>query len=81
MSISIRITNPSEAEELSQIQKAAFKPLYEKYHDAGNPYLRGKEDILRRLNKKYRQFTIYYKGNIVGGIFYWVVAQCQMEMN
>jgi len=72
MSISIRITNPSEAEELSQIQKAAFKPLYEKYHDAGNPYLRGKEDILRRLNKKYRQFTIYYKGNIVGGIFYWV---------
>ncbi len=72
MSISIRITSPSEVEELSQIQKAAFKPLYEKYHDAGNPYLRGKDDILRRLNKKFRQFTIYYKEKIIGGIFYWV---------
>lgn len=51
MSISIKITNTSEAEELSQIQKAAFKPLYEKFHDAGNPFLRGSEDILRRLNK------------------------------
>lgn len=72
MSISIRITSPSEAEELSKIQKAAFKPLYEKYHDAGTPYLRGEEDILRRLNKKFRQFTILYKEKIVGGIFYWV---------
>ena len=72
MSISIRITNPSEAMELSQIQKEAFKPLYEKYHDIGNPYLRGEEDILRRLNKKFRQFTILYKEKIVGGIFYWV---------
>ena len=33
MSISIKITSASEAEELSQIQKAAFKPLYEKFHD------------------------------------------------
>ena len=72
MDISIRNTNASEAEKLSYIQKAAFQPLYEKYHDAGNPYLRGEEDILRRLNKKFRQFTILYKEKIVGGIFYWV---------
>ena len=51
MNISIKITSASEAEELSQIQKAAFKPLYEKFHDEGNPFLRGSEDILRRLNK------------------------------
>ena len=70
MSISIKITNTSEAEELSQIQKAAFKPLYEKFHDAGNPFLRGSEDILRRLNKSYRHFTILLDGKIIGGIFY-----------
>ncbi len=70
MSISIRITNPSEAEELSQIQKAAFEPLYEKYHDEGSPFLRGPEDILRRLNKLNRHFTILYNDKIVGGVFY-----------
>ncbi len=45
MNVSVRRTVPSEAEELSQIQKAAFKSLYEKYHDERNPYLRGPEDI------------------------------------
>ena len=70
MDISIKITNPSEAEELSQIQKAAFKPLYEKYHDEGNPFLRGPEDILRRLNKFNRYFTILYDDQVVGGVFY-----------
>lgn len=70
MDISIRITTPSEAEELSQIQKAAFQPLYEKFHDEGNPFLRGSEDILRRLNKFNRHFTILHKNKIVGGIFY-----------
>ena len=70
MSISIRKTIAGEAEKLSQIQKAAFLPLYEKYHDEGNPYLRGPEDILRRLNKNNRYFTILYDEKIVGGIFY-----------
>ena len=70
MNISIRITLPSEAEELSQIQKAAFKPLYEKYHDEDNPYLRGPEDILRRLNKFNRHYTIMCDEKTVGGIVY-----------
>ena len=70
MDISIKITDAVEAEELSKIQKAAFKPLYEKYHDKGNPYLRGSEDILCRLNKNYRYFTVLADGNLVGGIFY-----------
>lgn len=68
--ISIRLTVPSEAEELCRIQKAAFKPLYQKYHDEGNPYLRGVEDILRRINKNSRYFTILYGREIAGGIVY-----------
>ena len=70
MNISIRPTTASEAEILADIQKAAFLPLYEKYHDKGSPYLRGAEDILRRLNKHNRYFTILCNGEIVGGIFY-----------
>ena len=70
MNLSIRNTCPREAEELSNIQKAAFKPLYETFRDAGSPYLRGPEDILRRLNKHNRHFTILLDGNIAGGIFY-----------
>lgn len=70
MNISVRPTVPSEAEALSQIQKAAFLPLYEQFRDPGNPYFRGPEDILRRLNKNFRQFTIFLDGKIVGGIFY-----------
>ena len=70
MQISIKRTDAAEAEELSQIQKAAFQPLYETFHDEGNPFLRGSEDILRRLNKSNRHFTILLDGTMVGGIFY-----------
>lgn len=70
LNISIKSTDASGAEELSQIQKAAFQPLYEKFHDEGNPFLRGSEDILCRLNKLNRHFTILLDGKIIGGIFY-----------
>ena len=68
MNISIRPTTAPEAEILADIQKAAFLPLYEKYHDKGSPYLRGAEDILRRLNKHNRYFTILCNGDIVATV-------------
>ena len=70
MEITIRETQPSEAEKLIEIQRAAFLPLYEKYHDSGNPCLHGVEDILMRLNENYRHFTILADGVTVGAIFY-----------
>ena len=70
MEITIRETCPEEAEELIEIQKAAFLPLYKKYRDPGNPCLRGIEDILIRLNENYRHFTILADGKTVGAIFY-----------
>ena len=71
MNISVRVTQEYEALELCNIQKAAFYPLYEKYHDEGNPYLRGVEDIANRLNSKtFRYFTIFLDEEIVGGILY-----------
>ncbi|MBO4217058.1 MAG: GNAT family N-acetyltransferase [Clostridia bacterium] len=68
--IFIRDTVPEDAEELLKIQKAAFKPLFEKYHDAGSPYLRGVDDILIRLTDDYRHFTVFKGGRMTGGIFY-----------
>ena len=71
MNISIRATQENESLELCNIQKAAFLPLYEKYRDEGNPYLRGVEDVANRLNSDYfRYFTIFLDGEIVGGVLY-----------
>lgn len=69
--ITIRPTIEQDAEMLCAIQKQAFEPLYERYHDEGNPFLRGTEDILKRLNTPiFCYFTILEDGGIVGGISY-----------
>ena len=71
MDIKIKPTVESDVTELCSIQKAAFLPLYEKYHDEGNPYLRGSEDITKRLNSEcFRYFTIWRNYDIVGGVLY-----------
>ena len=69
--ISIRPTVSGDADVLCALQQAAFRPLYERYHDVGNPFFRGPEDILRRLdNPIFRYFTILDGEEIVGGIVY-----------
>lgn len=71
MNISIKATQENEALELCNIQKAAFFPLYEKYRDDGNPYLRGVEDIVNRLHSDFfRYFTVFLEEEIVGGVLY-----------
>lgn len=71
MMITVRPTIFSDADALCALQKAAFSPLYEQYHDAGNPCLRGVEDILRRLdNPLFRYFTILDGEEIIGGVLY-----------
>lgn len=69
--IEIKATTICEAQLLADIQKQAFLPLYEKYKDKGNPYLRGIEDIADRLcSPVFRYFTIFFDNEIVGGILY-----------
>lgn len=69
--ITIRYATKEDAEKLCELQKAAFLPLYERYHDEGNPYLRGPEDITRRLETDiFKYFCILEDGEIVGGILY-----------
>lgn len=69
--LEIKFTTLEEAKTLSEIRRQAFLPLYEQYHDKGNPCLRGVEDITKRLNSvAFRYFTIYKNGEIVGGVLY-----------
>ncbi|MBQ4088922.1 MAG: GNAT family N-acetyltransferase [Clostridia bacterium] len=69
--ITIRETTYDDVQILSAIQRQAFLPIYEIYHDAGNPCLRGPEDISRRLDSPvFRCFTIFFEGEIAGGIMY-----------
>lgn len=69
--ISLRLTAPEDVDILTDIQQKAFQPLYEKYHDEGNPYLRDKRDILCRLdNPNFLYLTILSDEKIVGGILY-----------
>ena len=71
MNIFVKPTIKSEAERLSEIQRAAFLPLYEKYRDNRNPALRGVEDITDKLDSGcHRYFTIFLDEKIVGGIVY-----------
>lgn len=69
--IKIRETIEQDAPILAEIQKQAFLPLYEIYHDEGNPCLRGIEDVTGRLNSSvFRYFTILEDEEIVGGVLY-----------
>ena len=69
--VKIKATVPEEALLLSEIQKQAFLPLYDRYHDDGNPCLRGVEDVANRLNSPFfRYFTIFEDEEIVGGVLY-----------
>lgn len=69
--ITIRPAEEGDADILSSLQKEAFLPLWERYNDLGNPYLRGPEDIAWRLNSPhFRLFCILDDNVIVGGILY-----------
>jgi len=67
----IRKTMLDDVQILAEIQQQAFRPIYEIYHDTGNPFLRGSEDIARRLDSPvFRCFTIEFDGIIAGGLLY-----------
>ena len=69
--ITIRKTIKEDARILIKIQKEAFKPIYERYHDEGNPFLREENDILDRLMRPDSEYyTIFDDEHIVGGILY-----------
>lgn len=78
--VSVRKTLAEDVTTLWEIEKSAFLPLYERYHDRGNPALRDETDISRRLESEYFScFTILSDGEIVGGLWYKVKGACAEE--
>ena len=58
-----------ELPQLLEMQKEAFMPLYEKYHDDGNPYLENLERIQARAARPNRRYYFIVKdGARVGAI-------------
>lgn len=69
--IEIRKTTLEDVSMLFEIQKEAFRPLYERYKDEGNPYLRDESDIFGRIKRDDSEYyTITDNKQIVGGILY-----------
>ncbi|MDD3057001.1 MAG: GNAT family N-acetyltransferase [Sphaerochaeta sp.] len=73
--ITIQPAEIKDSEILWTLQKEAFLPLWERYHDAGDPYLREPQDILRKLSSpQYHCFCILDDAQIIGGILYATMA-------
>jgi len=69
--VEVRKTTMEDVNILLRIQKEAFRSLYERYKDEGNPYLRDESDISGKINKTDSEYyTIIYDERIVGGILY-----------
>ncbi|MCD7830308.1 MAG: GNAT family N-acetyltransferase [Clostridiales bacterium] len=66
----ISIFQDSDIEAVFGIQQAAYKTLYEKYHDDNsNPYLESKETVFRKYTRKGTIGYIFTKnGTIVGAV-------------
>ena len=60
----------SDIDKIYEIQKAAYKPLYEKYHDdCSNPYMESKETILHKYMREGTRGYVFMKdGSIVGAV-------------
>ncbi len=60
----------SDIDIVFEIQRAAYKPLYEKYHDDNsNPYLESKETVLQKYTKDGTKGYLFIKnGEPVGAV-------------
>ena len=69
MNVSIQPAIAEDFDELAEIQKQAFKRLYEIYKDEGSPYLRGAEElILWSEHPNWRVYKIIVDKALRGGI-------------
>ena len=65
----IRELRESDIDIVFRIQRAAYRPLYEKYHDDINPYLESKETVLRKyLREGTRGYLFIENGIPVGSV-------------
>lgn len=69
MNIFIIKADLEDADSLAAIQKQAFERLYLVYHDEANPYLRGSDEMKRRIESDtWDAYKILVDNNLCGGI-------------
>lgn len=70
MTISITPFKQSDIDTVYNIQRAAFEPLYEKYHDdATSPYLESRETLLKKYTRAGTAgYVITLDGEAVGAV-------------
>lgn len=69
MNIRLERATADDAERLVEIQKKAFKRLYDIYHDEGSPYLKGTGEFYRWLdNPQVDIYKIFAEETLCGGI-------------
>jgi len=72
MNVEIKPATAHDAEALVSIQQKAFKRLYDIYHDEGNPFLRGMDEIEKWLSlPEGHVYKILADGDLVGGVMFW----------
>ncbi|MBO2515989.1 MAG: GNAT family N-acetyltransferase [Clostridiales bacterium] len=51
MELEIRRFDPSDIRTVYDIQQAAYRPLWEKYHDDMSPYMESREKVLQKYTR------------------------------
>lgn len=58
----------SNIDTVFEIQQAAYKPLYDKYHDDNsNPYMESKETVLQKYTRERTKGYIFIKNGVTVG--------------
>lgn len=54
-------------DEVYDIQRRAYAPLYHKYHDDGNPYLESKETVFAKYTNALTEGYVFFENDIPVG--------------
>jgi GNAT superfamily N-acetyltransferase len=69
MNVEIIAATKQDGEALVDIQRKAFKRLYDIYHDEGSPYLRGTDEFMQWLERpNWYVYKIIADGTLCGGV-------------
>lgn len=63
----IRSFRERDIDSVHEIQRAAYRPLYEKYHDDVSPYLESKEKILHKYLREGTKGYLFIENGIIAG--------------
>lgn len=67
MKLEIRHFDPADIDTVFAIQQAAYRPLWEKYHDDMSPYMESRETVLRKYTRAGTDGYVFLKDGVPAG--------------